>query len=249
MPFGTFPWMLWLEGGHTLQLNLRPCLLVLSNSLETSGCHIPFPKSFFPRLFLPFLFLSFLFVLFSDSLLLLSSPTCVYLESLFRSQPLLSYSSFSFISSLFCPSVCLILHHPRSLPPLFPVFLSPLSFLPRRPGVSLGPWTHSAASARSRASPASAQSRGCMVRSHRVKQFVRSRLPGIAPARPEEMQSEPKFLGGSGFLAPENPPAPLEAPLNPARRRSPRSHPKDNRSIRASCPASHPTPALRAPST
>lgn len=100
MPFGT--WTLWREGGHTLQLNLRP--------LKTSGCHIPFPKFLFPRWFLPFLLLSFLFVLFSNSPLLLSSPTCVYL---FHSQLLL-------IFPLFCPSMSLILSPSLFPPSAFP---------------------------------------------------------------------------------------------------------------------------------
>ena len=139
---------------------------------------------------------------------------------------------------------------PSLFPPLFPVSLSPapLSFLPRRPGVSLGPWPHSPVPARSRASPASAQSSACMVRSHRshrVKQFVRSRLPGITPARPEEMQSEPKFLGGSGFLALENPPAPSRSPTVPCKKAQP-GIPSQRQQLCQGLPSSvPPTPALR----
>lgn len=72
-----------------LQLTRHPVATFLSPNLSfpVCSCHSLF-------------FFSFLFALFSNSRRLLSSPTCIYLESLFHSQPLLSYSSFSLIPSL-----------------------------------------------------------------------------------------------------------------------------------------------------
>lgn len=98
-----------------------------------------FPQSFFPRFFLHSHFFPSCWC-FSQTPCSSSRPDALFSKPLPLSVPailltsLLDLFPFLYSVSIFC-------HHHLSFPPLLPVCLSPvsLSFLPRRPGVSLGP--------------------------------------------------------------------------------------------------------------
>lgn len=246
MPFGTFPWMLWPEGGHTLQLNLRPCLLVLSNSLD-----IRLPHSF-PQIFLspfvpaiPYFFLLICAFLKLPSLAVLThmhlsrkplSLPASPLLLIFLLDPL-PFLSFG-ISDSFTISVP-SLHFSRCLclPLLSHSYLA-VPGCPWNPGPIRPPRRGAG-----RARPARRAAAACYgaTECNRLS-VVASR--GSRPPGPRKCSASQNSWAAPGFWLQRTRPPLLETPPYPARRRSPVSHPKDNLSIRASRPASHPTSAL-----
>lgn len=99
-----------------------------------------FPQSFFPCFFLHSHFFPSCLCFSQTPCSSSPRPDALFSNSLPLSVPPLLLTSLLDLFPLLY-SVSIFCHHRLSFPPLLPVSLSPvpLSFLPRRPGVSLGP--------------------------------------------------------------------------------------------------------------